>query len=87
MPNLLSRSKHEEFKLNSPLQIKDQKERRAKIEENGALRNLVLAALFPAPALFLLLLVPAFYAMPCLLLLLVFFPFYPCNSLPILVFL
>ena len=51
MPNLLSRSKHEEFKSNSALQIKDQKERRAKSEEkNGALQNLVLAALFPAPA-------------------------------------
>ena len=33
MPNLLSRSKHEEFKSNSALQIKDQKERRAKSEE------------------------------------------------------
>ena len=28
MPKLLSRSKHEEFESNSPLQIKDQKERR-----------------------------------------------------------
>ena len=51
MPNLLSRSKHEEFKSNSALQIKDQKERRAKSEEkNGALQNLVPAALFPTPA-------------------------------------
>ena len=33
MPKLLSRSKHEEFKSNSALQIKDQKERRAKCEE------------------------------------------------------
>ena len=33
MPKLLSRSKHEEFKSNSALQIKDQKERRAKSEE------------------------------------------------------
>ena len=33
MPNLLSRSKHEEFKSNSALQIKDQKERRTKSEE------------------------------------------------------
>ena len=29
MPNLLSRSKHEEFELNSALQIRNQKERRA----------------------------------------------------------
>ena len=29
MPKLLSRSKHEEFELNSALQIKSQKERRA----------------------------------------------------------
>ena len=33
MPKLLSRSKHKEFKSNSALQIKDQKERRAKSEE------------------------------------------------------
>ena len=33
MPNLLSRYKNEEFKSNSALQIKDQKERRAKSEE------------------------------------------------------
>ena len=33
MPNLLSRSKHEEFKSNSALQIKDQKEIREKSEE------------------------------------------------------
>ena len=29
MPNVLSRSKHEEFELNSALQIRNQKERRA----------------------------------------------------------
>ena len=51
MPKLLSRSKHEEFKSNSALQIKDQKERREKSEEkNRALQKLVLVALFPAPA-------------------------------------
>ena len=33
MPNLLSRSKHEESKSNSALQIKDQKERRVKSGE------------------------------------------------------
>ena len=33
MPKLLSRSKHEEFKSNSALHIKDQKERKTKSEE------------------------------------------------------
>ena len=33
MPKLLSRSKHKEFKSNSALQIRDQKERREKSEE------------------------------------------------------
>ena len=37
MPKLLSRSKHEEFKSNSALQIKDQKERRAKSEEKWSI--------------------------------------------------
>ena len=81
MPKLLSRSKHEEFESNSALQIRDQKERR---EENKRklehLRNLVLASLCIAPALFLLLPVPTFYAMPCLHLFLVFSYFNPCNS-------
>ena len=39
MPKLLSRSKHEEFKSNSALQIKDQKERRAKCEEKHHCRK------------------------------------------------
>ena len=57
MPKLLSRSKHEEFELNSALQIRDQKERGAKkareeehkVEEKGKqwnfrrLRNLLPA--------------------------------------------
>ena len=37
MPKLLSGSKHEEFKSNSALQIKDQKERRAKSEEKWSI--------------------------------------------------
>ena len=39
MPKLLSRSKHEEFKSNSTLQIKDQNDRRAKCEENWNLQE------------------------------------------------
>ena len=87
MPKLLSRSKHEEFESNSTLQIRDQKERR---EENTRklehLQNLVPAALCTAPALFLLLLVHAFYAMLCLHLFLVFSYFNPCNSFFFFVF-
>ena len=56
------------------------------MKKNTTAGKLLLQALFPAPALFPLLPVPAFHATPCLLLLLVFFPFYPCNNLPILVF-
>ena len=66
---------------------KTRRKEEQKVKKNGALRNFVPTALFPAPTLFLLLPVPSFYAMPCLLLLLVFFPFYPYNSLSILVFL
>ena len=36
MPKLLSRSKHEEFKSNSALQIKDQRKEYQETEENGA---------------------------------------------------
>ena len=39
MPKLLSRSKHEEFKSNLALQIKDQKERREKCEEKHHCRK------------------------------------------------
>ena len=39
MPKLLSRSKHEEFESNSALEIKDQKERRAKSEEKHHCRK------------------------------------------------
>ena len=39
MPKLLSRSKHEEFKSNSALQIRNQKERRGK--ENEAMQKIL----------------------------------------------
>ena len=39
MPKLSSRSKHEEFKSNSALKIKDQKERREKSEEKHHCRK------------------------------------------------
>ena len=85
MPKLLSRSKHEEFKSNSALQIKDQKERRAKSEEkNGALRNLVPAALFPAPASYEhCSCSPLFSCISCIVVFATIFgfsPFYPCCS-------
>ena len=37
MPKLLSRSKHKEFESNSSLQIRSQKERRAKREEKWSI--------------------------------------------------
>ena len=42
MLKFLSRSKHEEFESNSALQIKDQKERRAKCEEKWSTAGVVL---------------------------------------------
>ena len=48
MPKLLSRSKHEEFKSNSTLQIKDQKERRAKCEEKHHYRKASPASTVPS---------------------------------------
>ena len=50
MPKLLSRSKHEEFKLNSALQIKNQKERRVenarKLEPVGNLAGCEIFAAY-----------------------------------------
>ena len=40
MPKLLSQSKYEELESNSALQIKDQKERRAKSEEKWSTESL-----------------------------------------------
>ena len=65
------------------LSITDQRpegNKRRNYKEIGAPAKLVPAALCTAPALFLLLPVPAFYAMPCLQLFLVFSYFNPCNS-------
>ena len=62
MPKLLSRSKHEELESSSALQIKDQKERRAKCEEKWSTARV----LFPLPlcimrALFLQQLLPLLF--------------------------
>ena len=62
------------------LNIADQRSEGKKsknVKKNTTAGKLLLEALFPAPALFLLLPVPAFHATPCLLLLLVFFHFTP----------
>ena len=77
MPILLSRSKHEEFKSNSTLQIKDQKERRAKCEEKHHCRKASPGSTVPSSSTVPPTPVPAFHATPCLLLLLVFFHFTP----------
>ena len=54
MPNLLSRSKHEELESNSALQIKNKKERRAKCEEKWSTIEVLLPlALCILQALFL----------------------------------
>ena len=86
MPKLLSRSKHEEFKSNSALQIKDQKERREKCEEKHHCRKAFPASTVPSSST----VPPA--ARSCFLHYTLFafafgfFSFYPCNSLSILVF-
>ena len=81
MLNLLSRSKHEEFKSNSALQIRDQKERRAentqkmelaKFASYGYCSCLKPATVHPAAIVHLL-----FDVMPCLLK----FSFLPILSL------
>ena len=62
MPKLLSQSKHEEFESNSALQIKDQKERREKCEENWSTAGvLLLLPLCILRALFLQQLVPLLF--------------------------
>ena len=50
MPKLLNRSMHEEFKSNSTLQVKDQKERRAKWEEKHHFRKNIPASTVPNPS-------------------------------------
>ena len=87
MPKLLSRSKHEEFESNSALQIRDQKERRAKSEEKWSIAKFGSCSTVPSSSS-----VPH-AARSCFLRYALFafafgffFPFYPCNSLPILFF-
>ena len=46
MPKLLSRSKHEEFESNSSLQIRSQKERRAKNEEKWSIAKFASCSTF-----------------------------------------
>ena len=83
MPKLLSRSKHEEFKLNSTLQIKYQKERRAKCEENWTLQESFssvhcthLQRTVPScsPCS------PVFHAFVLFVIVFGFSPFYPCCN-------
>ena len=86
MPNLLSRSKHKEFKSNSALQIKDQKERKEKSEEKWSIAKFCFCSTVPSsstvsPAARSFFLRYALFAFAF-----GFFPFYPCNSLPIFVF-
>ena len=50
MPKLLSRSKHEEFELNSALKIRNQKERRAECMEIGARKKFGRAVKFSQPS-------------------------------------
>ena len=50
MPNLLSRSKHEEFELNSALQIRNQKERRAEEARKMKPAKIAQGAKFSHPA-------------------------------------
>ena len=54
MPKLLSQSKHEEFKLNSALQIRDHKERRAENAKKLELQEISQPAKFSQAALFIL---------------------------------
>ena len=86
MPKFLSRSKHEEFKSNSTLQIKDQKERRVKCEEKHHCRkaspaSTVLSSSTVPPAAR-----SCFSRYTLFAFAFGFFPFYPCNNLPILFF-
>ena len=85
MSKLLSRSKHEEFELNSALQIRYQKERRAenvrKVELQAILHieKLFLRALFTCMTLFIK--QPLFTCFLTLWLFVAFFWFLPILSL------
>ena len=83
MPKLLSRSKHEEFESNSSLQIRSQKERRAKSEEKWSIAKFASCSTVHlssehcsscSPCS------PAFHAFVVFVAIFGFFPFYPCNS-------
>ena len=54
MPKLLSQSKHEEFDSNSALQIRDQKERRAKNAKKLELQEIWQVAKFSQVTLFIM---------------------------------
>ena len=60
MPKLLIQSKHEEFESNSALQIRNQKERRAENQRNGALQFVACEKLQGAKFRSLRNLLPAF---------------------------
>ena len=81
MPKLLSRSKHKEFKSNSTLQIKDQKERRAKCEEKWSTAGVLLP--LPLCILRALFLQPLFSCISRIVVSATIFgfsPFYPCCN-------
>ena len=86
MPKLLSRSKHKEFKSNSTLQIKYQKERRAKCEEKHHFRKASPASTVPSSSTVPPATRSCFSRYTLFAFAFGFFPFYPCNNLPILVF-
>ena len=54
VPKLLSQSKHEEFESNSALQIREQKERRAKNAKKLELQEIWQAVKFSQVALFII---------------------------------
>ena len=73
MPKLLSRSKHEEFKVKLSIAYQRPEERIAENRKKWSIiRMIFLRALCILLALFILLPVPAFYVVPCLHLFLVF---------------
>ena len=81
MPKLLSRSKHEEFKSNSALQIRDEKERRGENAKNLELQEIPTCTVHAPdiihPSNIILLLFHAFVVFVAIFR---FFPFRPCNS-------
>ena len=87
MPKLLSRSKHEEFESNSSLQIRSQKERREKSEEKWSIMKFGSCSTVPSSSTVPHAARSYFLRYALFAFIFGFFPFYPCNSLPILVFL